>query len=278
MAHRDYLACVGAWIVILADAWRVGSRTEGVSADDLDLDGDLRSALQGVRLLDDEGRIPAGSWTKWAGTALEEVSRRAEVRSQISSLGGRSRAGSASRAGGRFLPAGSQPEAGPAPAVVQPSAGDPPAGHQPSPAKTKKETEKEKERVSRGGGSREEEYRGILLTRKQLDQWKAWDEETSRSHQPRLWEPVKRAWLGRGLRHPPTPRQRDVLWEILDARPTDLPRWIREADPGMTSGRLIAFLLEEWHRIQREAEAREIPRPTNSGMVSLGEILAKVPR
>ena len=272
LPYRDFLACMGAWLLVVTDAWRVGDRLGGVSAGDLDVDGDLRSSLEEVGLLDGSGRVPVVAWEKWAAVAIEEVARRAEERVRISSLGGKSRAAKAPRDGGRFLPAAPQPSAGDPPAAPQPSAGPAPAVHQPTPAKIEREKEREKETtvpVLREGPG------GILLTRNQLEQWRAWDEESSRSSHPRLWEPVKRAWLGRGLRHPPTPKQRAILWEVLDSRPLDLPRWIRETPPEIRTGTdVIARVLQGWHRVKDTVRSEEIPGPPKA-MASLREILER---
>jgi hypothetical protein len=275
LPHRDFLACMGAWLMVVTDAWRVGSREEGISAEDLAVDADLLDQLQFVRLLDADGRIPVSSWENWAAVALEEVSRRADERSRLSSLGGSARAASAARAGGRFLPSDPQPSPSRDPAGIQPSAGPAPAVHQPTPAKIEIETQKEMEKVTKGGSRGE--YGGVLLTRAQLDQWSAFDAESERLGHGRLWEPVKRAWLGRSLRYPPSEKQRTILWEILDSRPMDLPRWIRSAPPAMkTSRSVIDFCLDQWHSLAREIP-EEKPKAV-AGISSLGEILGRVAR
>jgi hypothetical protein len=269
LPHRDYLAAIGAWMLILADAWRAGGREEGVCADDLLLDPDLLDALQGTHLLDGEGRIPRSSWEKWAEPAFSEVQRRAEIRSEIAHRGGKARAASAVRDDrGRVLPgsssppAGIQPSAGPVLDRVQPESSRDPAG-------SSQEVDRDRE------GDREGSYT-VLLTKAQLDAWRTFDEESGRSGRARLWESVKRSWMGRGFRHPPTEKQRQILWEVLDARPQDLPRWIREAPPEAKTGRaVISHVLDEWHRILREVPKDPPKRPV-AGMASLGEILAKV--
>jgi hypothetical protein len=264
LPHRDYLAAIGAWLLILADAWRTGDPEEGVCADDLLLDADLLDALQGVHLLNADGRIPRPSWEKWAGAALDEVRKRSEARAALAVQGGKARAARAVRADkGRF--ASSQ-----APAGVQPSAGPDPAGPQPSssraPAGSSLDRDVDVERDREGSTT-------VLLTKAQLDEWSRFAVEGS----PRLWEPTKRAWIGRGLRHPPTEKQREILYEILDSRPMDLPRWIREAPSEIRTGKdLIAHVLDRWHDILREIPKEDAAKPRSSGMVSLGEILAKV--
>lgn len=92
--------------------------------------------------------------------------------------------------------------------------------------------------------TREPSPREPLLTAHQRDQWSSFGPE---------WNDVKLAWLQRGMRLPPkgsvdTPgSQRAVLFEVLDARPKDLVRWIREAR-GKRSHEVVAHVLREYHR------------------------------
>lgn len=269
LSHRDYLAAIGAWMLILADAWRAGDREEGVSADDLLLDSDLLDALQGVHLLDADGRIPRTSWAKWAEPAFQEVQRRAEIRAEIASRGGKARAASAVRDDrGRVLPGSSSPPAGP-----QPSAGPMLEEIQPGSSRDPARSSQEVDREGEGEG---EGTSRVLLTKAQLDAWRDFDDESRRSGRARLWESVKRAWMGRGFRHPPTEKQRQILWEVLDARPQDLPRWIREAPSEAKTGRaVISHVLDEWHRILREIP-KDPPKTPPAGFASLREILEKV--
>jgi hypothetical protein len=104
------------------------------------------------------------------------------------------------------------------------------------------------EKVPRSGTStREADVEGTLLTVDELAAWGSFGSD---------WDEVKAAWLARGLRLPPTGEpdeegsQRAVLFEVLDARPNDLVRWISEAPA--TSGRLtghdvIRHVLRQWH-------------------------------
>jgi len=95
------------------------------------------------------------------------------------------------------------------------------------------------------------DLRGPLLDARQAKAWESFGPE---------WDGVKAAWLGRGLRYPPSgsvedegdDSQRSILWQILDAAPADLPRWIAEAPKGLTGARLVGYLLERWH------EARDV--------------------
>jgi hypothetical protein len=95
--------------------------------------------------------------------------------------------------------------------------------------------------------------RGPRLTRAQLGAWAGLTAPA--------WAPFKEAWLARGLRLPPTGEQRDLLWEIADARPTDLGRWVREA-PLPTTEAIIDHVLDRWHAfresIEEDANQREL--------------------
>lgn len=91
------------------------------------------------------------------------------------------------------------------------------------------------------------------LTERELDSWATFNN--------RKWDPFKEAWLGRGLHYAPfgspdddDTSQRGLLWQIADARPNDLGRWVKEA-PGRTSREVITHVLEQWHE-QRAAGRR----------------------
>lgn len=93
-----------------------------------------------------------------------------------------------------------------------------------------------------------------LLTKPQLEQWATFGPE---------WDEFKEAWLGRGFMFPPSGdpddddgSQRGLLWSILDARPTSLPEWIREA-PGRSANEVIGHVIRRWHTIRDEAEATD---------------------
>ncbi len=114
------------------------------------------------------------------------------------------------------------------------------------------------------------------FTKAQLKAWASFGSE---------WDDVRAAWVGRGFRHPPSGEpddatsQRGLLYPILDARPTTLPQWIREAK-GKTAHEVIGHVLERWHAIQAEAgvddELAAWTVPTrDEAAATLGEILAK---
>lgn len=96
--------------------------------------------------------------------------------------------------------------------------------------------------------ARAREERGPRLTREQLDAWAGWTAPE--------WAPFKEAWLERGLRMPPTSEQRALLWEIADARPTDLGRWVRESKLPVAD-RIVEHVLTRWRRL-REAILEEL--------------------
>jgi hypothetical protein len=97
---------------------------------------------------------------------------------------------------------------------------------------------------------------GARLTKAQYEAWKSFGSE---------WDRFKAAWLARGFKWPPAgspdddpeaanPSQRALLYSILDSRPTDLPRWVREA-PGKQPASVIGFVLQSWHAIRETVPA-----------------------
>lgn len=101
-----------------------------------------------------------------------------------------------------------------------------------------------------GGDNREHEPRSnrplAVLLAGTDDLWKGWDPK---------WVPVRGALESRGLRYPPTIRQRETLWPILDARPDDLVTWIRAAPAEAKAADVFAYVLDRW-RNRREQLAR----------------------
>ena len=104
---------------------------------------------------------------------------------------------------------------------------------------------------------------GQALTATQRDEWSDFGDE---------WRDVKAAWLARGLKHPPAGSadddgeansQRHILFEILDSRPTDLPRWIREAPRDRSAAGVVAHCLTRWREIRaKAAEPRSLRKAT----------------
>jgi hypothetical protein len=97
-------------------------------------------------------------------------------------------------------------------------------------------------------GTNHEHDAGATLTAHQLQAWSAYGHE---------WDGFKAAWIGRGLRLPPTGRQdepgtqRAILFEVLDARPRSLAQWVTEAH-GKTSHDVVAHVLAKWHAIKAD--------------------------
>ena len=263
-----YLQAVGLWTLVMVDAWRVGSPEDGLAADgDLDAPSEVVQALQTVGLLDQRGRIPTQAWDKWGGAAMEEVRAFRSLQAEKGRIGGRKRAEQASRSeAGRFQPS-------PAPGLEESSPRPARGLESSSPAPDKRESRERVEREPPGGGSRGE----VLLTKAQLEAWEKFDASSEVAGTGRLWEPTKRAWMGRGFRHPPTAKQRAILWELLEARPTDLPRWIREAPRNMkTTRQVIDWCLSRMGEVAEEAERRDRQqngKNATNGMTSLREVL-----
>lgn len=119
------------------------------------------------------------------------------------------------------------------------------------------------------------------LTEPQLD---SWDSFGSR------WERFKKAWLGRGLLYAPfgspdddDTSQRGLLFQVLDARPNDVVRWVEEA-PKPVAREVITYILEQWHEARAAAgvdddewqEAKDEERHTaGPAMSRISEVLAR---
>ncbi len=119
------------------------------------------------------------------------------------------------------------------------------------------------------------------LTEAQLKSWTGFG--------PR-WSAFKEAWMGRGLYFAPfgapdddDTSQRGLLFQVLDARPTDIVRWVREA-PVPQSREVITYILEQWHDVRDSAgvpddeweEAkREEQRAASGAMTRIGALVGE---
>lgn len=72
------------------------------------------------------------------------------------------------------------------------------------------------------------------------DAWEGWDPK---------WTAVREALEGRGFRLPPTIRQREMLWPIVDARPNDVAAWVTSAPAGTKASDVFAFVLRKWQTV-----------------------------
>jgi hypothetical protein len=272
LAWTDYLAAVGLWTLVVADAWRVGDRGKGISALDLDADPRLTDALVSVGLLDEEGRIPAESWEKWGGRVIEKRKRVSAIRSEVGRLGGLRSSAERNRDHlGRFAPRGqpvdnsrdlSTGSDGLEPPSKQMLGDDRPSTEQmlgPHQANTELDRDREKERsflqANALGRAPAAGNSGKTISKAAHRRWEEF---------PERWQRVKEAWIGRGLSFPPTEAQRAVLWPILDARPTDLVRWIEEAD-GSTGWEVVGSVLRRWASFQRGTMSAGARPPRNGG-------------
>jgi hypothetical protein len=118
------------------------------------------------------------------------------------------------------------------------------------------------------------------LTERELNSWNGFT--------AREWRPFKEAWLGRGLHYAPfgsdgddDTSQRGLLWQIAEARPNDLGRWVREA-PGRTAREVISYVLEQWHSVRADAgvdddeweeRKREERRVASGAMTRIGDLV-----
>lgn len=88
------------------------------------------------------------------------------------------------------------------------------------------------------------------LTQHQLDSWNNFGSR---------WDAFKEAWLRRGLMYAPfgspdddDTSQRGLLFQVLDNRPTEIVRWVKEA-PVPTSREIITYVLDRWHKVRADA-------------------------
>ncbi len=63
------------------------------------------------------------------------------------------------------------------------------------------------------------------------------------------WQPLSEAWYGRGFRKPPTEKQRELLWPIVDARPNDAAKWLRSAPPGSAPFEAVKYVIGKWRQL-----------------------------
>lgn len=87
------------------------------------------------------------------------------------------------------------------------------------------------------------------LSRADLDAWATFGRE---------WDPFKAAWLER-FRMPPMgsaedddehPSQRSMLYQVLDAWPTRIADWVREAPRGASAAKVVPHVLTRWHSVR----------------------------
>lgn len=90
---------------------------------------------------------------------------------------------------------------------------------------------------------------GPTLSKSDLAAWSTFGHE---------WDAFRVAWIARGFRLPPSGRaddpagQRALLYQVLDARPAQLPRWVAMAS-GKTSHEVVAWIIAQWHEVRVEA-------------------------
>jgi hypothetical protein len=116
---------------------------------------------------------------------------------------------------------------------------------------------------------------GPLLSKAEYEAWQDFSLSS--------WQPFKAAWLARGFRKPPAgsatdddTSQRGLLWQIAQARPMDLGRWVAAAPPKATARQVVAHVLEEWQRVRAQVAAT--PAVRNAGPENAGAILERLMR
>lgn len=125
----------------------------------------------------------------------------------------------------------------------------------------------------------------VTLTKAQLTAWRSFTDP--------IWQPFMAAWMERGFRLPPRgeatdepgegePSARAILWQIADARPNDLGRWVRGAPAGARPNEIISHVIGQWHALRSSVDSTEEPTslgPSKSEAAeALGSIMARVTR
>lgn len=70
------------------------------------------------------------------------------------------------------------------------------------------------------------------------------------------WDAFLEEWEKR-YHLPPTPKQRRVLWKVVDARPNDVATWLGEARAGCSSFEAMAFIFKRWADLGEEVASNE---------------------
>ena len=227
---------------------------------------------QGDLTIQEDGRLYLVGWDEWqeGDWKVGERVGRIRARRNGASNGPRNGPGNA-QANGASYGAGNGPPSAlrdiPSKRNVSLSGG---AGR--SAGKQATETPRQQRRASAG-------MPDVRLTAEQLDAWRSFGHE---------WDDFKRAWLSRGFLWPPSgdsgdddTSQRGLLWQVLDARPADLPEWVAAAPAG-TTRQVLASVLDHWHEIRAEAGDDEPDAPTapserQRDAEALGSILSRLP-
>jgi len=217
----------------------------------------LRASLIEVGLFEDEGQgVYIHDYPEFNETKEELLVRRARA-AEIGKLGGLAKKRNAKRqASGTLealasgtptngLAAATEPASG---TLQNPATNARPRNARPGPSPIRSSSQAPSAVPARKRpGSPTNEPR---LTKAQLDGWSTFGPE---------WDAFKAAWIGRGLLHPPagSPQdddtsQRGLLWQVLDAQPMSLPRWVRAAS-GKTAREVITWVLAQWHEVRAEA-------------------------
>lgn len=119
----------------------------------------------------------------------------------------------------------------------------------------------------------------VRFTKEQFDGWASFGPE---------WDFFKAAWLARGFLFPPAgspedddTSQRGLLYQVLDAWPMEIARWVSEAPKGRTARQVIDHVLAQWHAVREsvgedEPDSPSTPMDRTHATERLGEIMARV--
>lgn len=96
---------------------------------------------------------------------------------------------------------------------------------------------------------------------------------------PEEWNGFLEEWERRGFIYPPTSAQRAMLWEVVDARPTDAAGWVRQAPAGAKAGEVVRHVMDRWRALRDGVPDDAQParrRPSGEGPTSLRDAIARV--
>jgi hypothetical protein len=79
--------------------------------------------------------------------------------------------------------------------------------------------------------------------RKQLLEGRSWDA---------AFGPFLKAWAKRGFRLPPTEKQRELIWPVVDARPNDAAIWVASAPRGSSAHDVVGYVLRHWRSLRED--------------------------
>lgn len=234
------MAAVGLYDAVRLASWKAGERLtldEALPGWWLDPVDDMAAHLIAVGLLDAERRIPVGPWQSWFVPAY---ARRDHYR-QLGAKGGKAKASRGSSEGsseGSSVGSSAGYSAGS-------SAGS-------SPYRTDRTVPTEGTGTRPRATTDDDGFGGLSAA-------------------------FIASWTDRGFRRPPTVGQRDALWGAVDACPTLIGDWVRDAPPKARAAEVVGYVLKRWHERQAEVDPDPPPpivdRGPSSGPTTIGDVI-----